>query len=1166
MAETLTPQQELAVNDRGGNLLVSAAAGSGKTKVLVDRLLSYLMDPVNPANVDDFLIITYTKAAAAELREKIAAKLTQKIAENPGNRHLHRQLQRLYLTTISTVHSFCSDLLRQYAYMLDLPGDFSVIDDRDAYQLQAAAMEQVLDVAHSDESGNLDFYKFMESQGFHRNDRDVPELIMDFSEKALCHLQPDLWMDQCIAQAEVEGVTDAAQTPWGKYLIDDLHETVNLEIQTLSNAIRAMQDEEGYEKAAALFADIVVQYQRLADADSWDAVIDAGKISYGSLSFGKEVTGSELSENIKKIKGLCKANVDEKLEVFVNRNDQVMEDLRRSASSVRGLVGLVRAYHSVYGKMKRNIRALDFSDLEHMTLDLLYGKSRSGVTAVAKEISGRFREIMVDEYQDSNAIQEAIFDALSQQKHNLFMVGDVKQSIYRFRMADPDIFLGKYNSFLPAADAPEGVGRKVVLSCNFRSGGGVLHAVNDVFERCMSKTVGGLDYTQEEALVEGIPHIPLEDPEVQLLALDAPKESNQLEAQLVAARIHELLKGNHMVRDGEKLRRITPEDIVILLRAPKNSAVLYKTELAKLGIACTDDIEDALFDADEICVIRSLLTVISNPRQDIPLVAALASPVFGYNANDLAELRGANRTATIYDLLKSSENPKAKHFFQILNQLRKEAKVTTISGLVEKLYLHTSLDDIYASMTDGALRTEHLEAFYSLAVAFDARGGGSLEQFLTNLDIMEQKGLKVETTKQTNCVRIMSIHKSKGLEFPVVFLSGLAKRFDKRDMRKKVLLDKELGIGIGCVDEKTRIYYPSIAKSAIIAKKNRELLSEEMRILYVAMTRPRDRLIMTLSFGNAESAFCNVALRMHYSAPALIHMSAGSLASWVIYCALQKTEAGELFALGAYPPETSSGRTVWDIHVVEPVPANALAEEEAVAGFSDIAIDVAGIRSALEYRYPYLEATQTPSKQTATQLKQRYKDSEVSENTAQSTYTKLWREPSFVSAPPSSVERGNAVHAVMQYVDFSKCSHGDSLRTELIRLVDAGLISQEQAEMVDIERILKLFLSPLGKRMLCANKLLREFKFSVLVPAKDSLEGDKVLLQGVVDCAILEEDGITVIDFKSDRVTAENLGQKNEQYAQQVNAYALALNKIFKLPVKEKWLYYFAMDAGVQLN
>ncbi len=1166
MADVLTPQQQMAVSDRGGNLLVSAAAGSGKTKVLVDRLLSYIMDPMQPANIDDFLIITYTKAAAAELREKIASKLNERISENPENRHLHRQLQRLYLTKISTVHSFCSDVLRQYAYILNLPGDFSVLDDREGQQLKGLAMEQVLEACYSSDDPDLDFYSFLESQGFHRKDDKLPELIMDLSSRAQCHLQPEQWMLGCAQRAQVEGVTEASQTIWGKFLIDDLHEAVDQEIKTLSLALKKMEGNPDFEGAAAVLGEIVVQYQKLLEADTWDGVHEAAKIKYRKLSFKDDAKNTQLSDEIKVLKALVKEHMDAKLVSFANNNAQIMQDLRKSAAAARGFIRVVKQFQDAYSKLKQNMRCLDYSDLEHLTLDLFYGKSRCGITSVANEIAEKYREVMVDEYQDSNAIQDAIFSALSHKKHNLFLVGDVKQSIYQFRLADPDIFLQKYNSFAPAGQAQPGEGRKVFLSSNFRSGGGILDGVNDVFKGCMSQKVGGLDYGEAEALVEGLPHVPLQEPEIQLIGLQTKDESNLHEANMVAKRISELLDGTHMVRDGKTLRKVTADDIVILLRSPSSQASAYKEALEALGIACADDVEDKLFDAEEICTLRSLLTVINNPRQDIPLVATIATPIFGFTADDLAQLRGADRRASIYDLLVRSDNSKAKHFLQILNKLRMEAKLTTISGLIEKVYLHTDLDSIYGAMANSSLRMERLEAFYTIAVDFDKRSNGGLEQFLANLDIMEQNGTSIEPAKQPNCVRILSIHKSKGLEYPIVFLSGMSKRFNKKDTQKKVLLDKELGVGLSCTDNDSRLCYPSIAKTAIAVKMVRDLVSEEMRILYVAMTRPRDRLIMTFSYWTTETAFGDLALRLCYSDPVMVYQNVNNHISWVLSCVLHKTEAGEILNQCICHPETRSDNTVWDIHLVTPENSSQQGGQEETKPV-EASVDVSAIREALAFQYPFQPATVTPSKQTATQLKERYLDTEVSEKANRTHQNAPWRQPSFISGTASSVHRGNAIHAVMQYVDFAKCTDEQMLLDEFSRLVSVGLVTQEQIFMVDAQKILSFFESDLGRRLMVAKKVYREFKFSVLVSTDKSAEqADKVLLQGVVDCAIMDDDGIVVIDFKSDRVTAETISLKNTLYAGQVNAYAMALAEVFQLPVKEKWLYYFDINQGVLLN
>jgi ATP-dependent helicase/nuclease subunit A len=580
MAEQLTKQQAQAVENRGGKLLVSAAAGSGKTKVLVDRLMMYLTDEHDAANLDEFLIITYTKAAAAELRGKIAKKLNERIAQDPQNRHLQQQLQRLYLTKISTVHSFCTDVLREYAYKLELPSDFRMADENECRQLRDMVMESLLDEAY--QSVDPDFLAFVDTQGLGRSDQLVGEIIEKVYNSALCHLDSEAWLDGCVENARVTDLNDAAQTTWGRYLMEDLFAYLDRQIASLEQCIR-LGDCEELSKPVTLLRDTVFQLQHLRASQSWDEIVSRKHINYGTLTFPKKFPDKELTERMKAVRNGCKDGLAKKLRAFADESAQVLQDLEQSTAAVRGMVDLVRQFKNRYDTAKRHLRVMDFSDLEHRTLDLLLGKRRTGATSAAHEIGSRYREIMVDEYQDSNAVQDAIFSALTTKRNNLFMVGDVKQSIYQFRLADPGIFLEKYAAYAPVEQATAGEGRKVLLSSNFRSGWAVLNASNDVFRYCMSPAVGGLYYGQEEALSEGIPHIPLGEPEVEFHALSTGEDTYAEEAEYVAQQILELLGGEHHVRDGKELRRITADDIVILLRSPGSAGRYFKNALERLN-------------------------------------------------------------------------------------------------------------------------------------------------------------------------------------------------------------------------------------------------------------------------------------------------------------------------------------------------------------------------------------------------------------------------------------------------------------------------------------------------------------------------------------------------------------------------------------------------------
>lgn len=1168
MAEKLTPQQQMAVCNRGGKLLVSAAAGSGKTKVLVDRLLSYLMDPINPANLDEFLIITYTKAAASELRGKIAAKLSEKVAENPGNRHLQRQMQRLYLTKITTVHSFCGDILREYAYLVDLPADFRVADENECVQIRNDSMSKCLDEAYA-QSDDPDFRAFVDSQGLGRDDRLVPEILLKVYDSARCHLQPEKWLNDCVINASTSGVSDAAQTVWGAYLMGSLKENLRLQIDALTQCVREAEQTDAMEKPVTLLNATIDQLQALLAADSWNEVVARKEIDYGRLTFSKKCTDLQLCEQIKAVRGACKASLEKQLKAFSDDSQTVLADLLQSASAVRGIAKLVRAFDREYDRAKRTRRILDFGDLEHRMLDLLLGKSRCGRTAAAEELGNRFREIMVDEYQDSNGVQDAIFSALTAKRQNCFMVGDVKQSIYQFRLADPGIFLEKYNTYANAESAVDPEGRRVMLSSNFRSGGAVLAGVNDVFRTCMSPAVGGLEYGNDEALREGFPHASLGEPEVELWAIDVQESTYDEEAEFVAQRISELIDGTHFVRQGDELRPIQVDDVVILLRSPGSVGSYFQDALAKRGISCSTGGGNDLLQTQEIAVLRALLQTISNPRQDIPLLATLASPLFCVTADELAHIRSKNRSGSIYDALIDADIPNVQQFLHQLAILRRQARLQPLAQLLESIYDLTRMDSIFASMSGGEMRKDNLHSFYQLAVSFEKNGRRDLEQFLDYLDAMEEKGLIAENNKNSSAsVTIMSIHKSKGLEFPVVFVCGLSRSFNRESTRAQVLCDQTLGLGLAAVDERNRVRYPTVAKRAIAAKITADSLSEEMRVLYVALTRARDRLIMTYASRTLQKDFSDIALRMNVGDRELLTKDVVCAGEWVLMTALRRTEAGALFALCDKPKQSAPGDPAWLIKVAQAQLNNGQAVVATTQECPVPADMLEKLKESLSFQYPYAAATAAPSKQTATQRKGREKDLEATENTVDRQQLEKLRKPAFGNRSADGAAFGTAMHAVMQYIRYDHCSNSEDVKTEVDRLVTEHFITAQQAEMADCDQIAAFFKTKIGRRLQSHPNVLREFKFTILddaVQYDPDLAGEEILLQGVVDCALVDDDGITIIDFKSDYVTDDTVSERTDQYRPQVEAYADAMSRIYQRPVKEACLYFFRLNRFVQI-
>lgn len=1164
MAERLTPQQWEAVHNRGGKLLVSAAAGSGKTKVLVDRLLNYITDPVNPANLDEFLIITYTKAAAAELRGKIAAKLTERIAQEPENKHLQKQMQRLFLAKISTVHSFCADLLREYAYKLDLSPDFRVADELEVRELRDQVMASLLEDVYGEIHSNASFLSFIDSQGLGRDDRLIPEILEKVYDSARCHLNPEEWLSQCLASSDPNQITDISQTIWGQYLIEDLKQYLAAQICIFRECLILMERSEGMAKPAVTIRTTLQQMEQLMLSGSWDDIVVHRNIDYGRLTFPRKNVDLELADRIKAVRTACKKGLDRKLLNFANTSTQILLDMQQCLSSMQGLISLVGEFQKRFQDLKRSRRILDFSDLEHKTLDLLLGKSRSGPSVVSVEIGSRFREIMVDEYQDSNAVQDKIFSTISREKNNCFMVGDVKQSIYQFRLADPGIFLDKYHTYVNPSDAAVGQGRKVLLSHNFRSGPEIISCVNSVFRTTMRPSVGGLIYGEAEELREGIPQEPLPDRAVELYALDVREDAYAEEASFVAERVQTMLQNRTLVRKNGALLPVQPEDIVILLRSPGSAASAFQMALEKRGIRCTTGAGSDLLQTEEISTLRSFLQVIMNPRQDIPLVSLLASPIFGFSADDLAKIRSKQKKGTIYDALSLSQTEKVSGFLDILNKLRQEAKMSSISSLLESCFRLTKLDSIYGAMQDGERRQNNIYTFYHMAADYEKQSIKDLQQFLDYLDAAQTRGLIVNGNATSGTVSIMSIHKSKGLEFPVVFLCNLSRRFNMENTRAQILCEKELGLGLSIADHKKRIRYPSAAKKAIATKMSAESVSEEMRVLYVAMTRARDRLIMTYASKSLETDLQNIALRYDFDSGNLLCQEATCMGDWILITALKRIEAGALHALAGRPGQTILDDFPWKISLCQ---ASEEVTESMPSFRSCVAITPAVadcIQKRLAFQYPYAAATASPSKRTATSLKGREKDKEASERTQEpKNPTRIWRKPSFLENELTGKEYGNVIHAIMQYICYENCNSLAGIHSEISKLVDRGFLTEQQMQSVDFNMIMRFFKSPMGCKLRSGVSYLREFKFSILDQGSrydHRLEGEQVLLQGVVDCAILEDDGITILDFKTDYVTDETIQFAIDRYKNQVAVYADALQRIYEMPVKKSYLYFFRND------
>ena len=1188
MAEKLTNEQQSAVDSRERSLLVSAAAGSGKTKVLVERLFSYVER--EGANLDDFLIITYTRAAASELRGKIAKALNERMERDPGNYHLRQQMLRVYRADIKTVDAFCTSLLRENCHLLGedarghaLRPDFRVLDENEAEVLRGRVLARTLEdfYDHLTSGGTL----LADTLGAGRDDSALEQLVLELHAKLQAQPYEDKWLDaqRAFWRAVPEKIEE---TPYGKILLNEVGRKARHCKSLLQRAAQEMCANDALnQKYAPAFLDASYQLEALEGkiAQGWDAARGV-TIAFPRLAAVKDSDGGEMKARMKGLWDNCKETVKGFAELFAASSDEAVEDLRTMAPAMLALIDLTADFSRRYNEEKRRRNAADFSDQEHEAIRLLVAENGEP-TELAALVSTRYREIMVDEYQDTNEVQNRIFDAISCKGENLFTVGDVKQSIYRFRLADPRIFLQHYNTWPPLAAADEHESAKLLLSRNFRSRKEVLEATNFVFRNVLSREMGELDYGEDEMLRPGASYAESSVCGAEFHLLDLPMQTgehrvraSEAEAAFVADYIRNMLSSKFTVQDDKtrELRPVREEDIVILMRSPSTRLLDYRRALESRGIRCAADAGEDFFASMEIAVLFSFLQVIDNPRQDVPLIAVLRSPLFGFVPDELAALRSQQRTGDFYDALLLSEDGHSKAFLAVLRSLRDSAARLSVRELLSEIYRKCNVLGIFGAMHRGAERKDNLLAFLELSEDFARAGRQGLFDFVRTLreQLASGEAAAMQTTHASSGVRIMSIHKSKGLEFPVVILSDLARRFSNMDFQSSVLVHPQLGMGPVCVDARRHIQYPTIARQALEHTLRREAKAEELRVLYVAMTRAKEKLVMVHTQANAGGRVADLmALSDCPVLPEAVD-SGKCMGDWIMLPLLQRSEAG---ALRAFAGQNSEGRffaeeTPWTVCVHDglqfaaPAQQSDAAAEERAPQREDLPADFA----ALSYRYPYAEQTAFPAKLTATQLKGRAIDEEISENTTLPPRLRNLCKPKFLAGKTAltGAERGTALHLVMQDLDFFCEPNEQSVREQIEKLRAQRKLTDEQANAVDVHAIVRFLRSDLAARIRKSEQVEREYRFSLLRPVWDfsSLDADdSVLLQGVVDCFFEEDGELVVVDFKTDHVSRAQLDERAEHYRPQLEAYSMALTRVMGKKVKEKVLYFFSAGEEVRL-
>ena len=1185
MAIELTREQRAAVEDRGGDLLISAAAGSGKTRVLVERLMGYVE---RGEDIDRFLVITFTNAAAAELRDRIAAAIHARLAQKPADRHLRRNATLVYNAPICTIDAFCLDFLRQWGHLSDLDPDFRICDEAEGEELRRRALEEVLEARYANIHNDLPFAALVDALAGERDDQTLEDVILDIHRRILAQPDPMGWLTSRRRDFVLPDGLGLENTPWGRALLEDSFALTDHWLAVLT----ALRCEIAWDRLldqnyGPSLDGTINGLDRLRGAlsRSWDDAADCFPVPFPRAGSKRGGQDEALKARMTTQRDECRKQLKRLWERFNVTGPQAVEDLRAMGPAMIALLEVTSEFDAAFTRLKRRRHLIDFADGEHLTLRLLVG-SDGAPTGLARDTSRQFVEIMVDEYQDTNAVQNAIFGSLSA-GDNLFMVGDVKQSIYRFRLAEPEIFLEKYDCFPLAENAAAGEGRKILLSDNFRSRPEVLDAVNFIFRAVMTRAAGELDYTDAEVLRPGRTDLPpderyrveLDCVDLSTLADSGDEEKTDKDlvtARAAARRIRELLDSGLPM--GE--RPVRAEDVVILLRSPEPVLRHYAAALDELGIPWSAEGGQEFFGATEIAATIALLQVLDNPRQDVPLLAALRSPLFHFTPDRLALLRAAGE-GTVYDCLATGAERGEEDcvsFLALLAELRELAAEESSHRLLWHIYGRLDGPAVFAAMPEGSRRRANLMALYDEACRVESGGHRGLMAFLLHLSRMAENGLTVPVPgSETGGVRILSIHKSKGLEFPVVLVCGLDRQFNEADSKATILFHPKLGLGPKRTDRERGLRYTTVARDAVALRLRQQLRAEEMRLLYVAMTRAEHKLILFSAVNSRGTGLAALAGQAKYPPSPWQMGMAQRMADWVLATALCRSDSTPLW-LGLDVPRPAPPAEEgfpWDVRLLsgedfQKPQGLAVAEAHRPAG-DRLPGD---LLERLSWRYPYGASASIPSKLTATQLKGREKDSEAAENAVElrpAPVQSTLRRPVFEGERPlTPAQRGTALHMTMQYLDFGRTDSLAEIEEEISRLVLGQYITPQQGAAVNPADILGFFQSDLGQRLRASPRVEREFKFSLLVPAVDYYEeaqpGEEVLLQGVVDCWFTEADGaVTVVDFKTDRVTEDTVERRAEDYRPQLEAYTRALSQAAGAAVKRRCLWFFSVGRAVEL-
>ena len=1225
-----TDEQWKAIYAEGQDILVAAAAGSGKTAVLIERLIQKVLAPEDKRiDVDQLLVVTFTNASAAEMRNRMAEALEKAIAKDPHNQFLRRQLSLIGKAQISTLHSFCLSICRQYAYMIDLDPGFRIASQDEVALLRDDVLAQVLERAYGEKDAAFtqdEVYRLVDSFTSDRSDQQIEKLIEQLYEMSRVQPNPYAWLRTLPNAYDLADDVTVDDLPFVK----DLKKSIEHTLLAAHKNLQEMQKFAVPEFGLTAYAQVAAEeeaFVRVAleniQQGSWQDLYDhMQKANWVRMPTVKKADNAD--EYAKKVakdhrdmaKDLVKTVKDT---FFVRSPEHLVKEIRDMKPIIETLVKLTIAYSEAFKATKLERGLVDFSDLEHYALEILTEKNEDRLLAssVAQDFQARFKEVLVDEYQDVNMLQETILQLVKsggEADGNLFMVGDVKQSIYAFRLAEPRLFLRKYKTFLPS---PNNTGMKIDLNANFRSRQEVLNSTNYVFSQVMDEKVGEINYDDKAALKFSASYTP-ENVPVELVILDESNANDtsyqeetdeeqeieeigraQQEARYIIKRIQHMMDQGYQVYNpkDKTSRPIRYSDIVILMRSMKWSADLAE-EFKAAGIPLYAESSKGYFDTLEVMIMLNLLKVIDNPYQDIPLASVLRAPFIGLNENELAAIRLAKRNGPYYEALKTylaedggsirvETRQKLEKFMLQLSEWRSAARRGSLADLIWDIYLKTNYYEMVGAMVNGKQRQANLRALHDRALAYENTSFRGLFRFLRFIDRMKSRGDDLGIAKSIgeadDVVRLVTIHSSKGLEFPVVFVAGMSSKFNMQDFNGSYLFDQDFGLAVKAIDPDNRVVYTSLPYLAMKEKRIAKMKAEEMRILYVAMTRAKEKLILVSSVKNWEKTKEKWEALQDLPSDAILpdylRAGASNYLDWVGPAVARHNDFLTLSITDEAPQAEVLTDALWQVAVLsnERFRMKKDGEEQGAQEVvklepEEILVELLTKRFTADYSYK--QATAKKSKTSVSEIKrfeamQKQEEFEPTAHLLKRSTSMLARRPLFIQEKKmSNAEIGTVVHSVMQHVPQQGFANLDEANAFLQHLVDRAILRQQEADVINMEDVLQFFASPIGARFKQATEMLREVPFTLSRPDKD---GDVQIVQGVIDCLFRDVDGRWVLlDYKTDlirppfHVEPQLTEEMTNRYGLQLAIYAEAIDAIKHIRIDEKVLYLY--DIGESLT